>query len=326
MERDTAARPSEPRPSAPTTLHSRLVPKQFVGGRKIRMPSTVNQFEHVAHPPNGNKGGNEGSSTKASLAIPKHRHGHELPGLKNRNIQVSIAAPVRSVHRPVPAELGEKLEQELATFTPEEVVRDIAPSTHHQLQVQHRIEPHSHVDMKARIESGGGWEAFASELAYHGTEFTYLTVDPNNAYKFSLANKAPKDLINERWVTLSLQGIARGGSGEDLEITSFKDLVVQQEVFRRLRAMPLFALYPLWKSMLVWTTMVKRRSQMRRLRTLRPRLHAHDPAILPVYTRVVDICIWFASLILGFSPQNNTKLESLSQVSCASHRLFYSQK
>ena len=175
--------------------------------------------------------------------------------------------------------------------------------------------PHTHLN----LQQLGGLQSIASELADSGTEFTYLTVDPTNAYKFTLAEKAPADLVRDCWVTLSMHGVSRGGGGEGLEVSTFAELTAQQAAYNRLRAMPLFSTYPLWKSLCVWREMVQRRVRGRRLQRLVPRLHAHDPAIAGVYSAVVDLCWRMRAVpLLCYQEQEEVLSSAASKVGLAS--------
>ena len=274
----TPSVPRGPRPSSHTAkalLNNRLVPQSMAtgkGGRSVIRTAGTTEEQAKAEPNPTIEGAlriaprpPQVSSTR--ITSNKSSFRHNVTGINSYTASVAIA--------------------EMSVVPAIDTASIIASQEHPQPQSSQAYTKPAHENMEMLVAIGG-WAAMAHGLFSQGTEFTYLLVDGEDPYKFSIADRVPTEA--DSYAKLSLAGISRGGRGADGEVTSFDAMGVEHQQFLALRRLKVFGEYRLWKSMVLWKTMVKQLRSARCLQNLLPRFSRIDPMIHAVLSRSAAFC------------------------------------
>ena len=109
----------------------------------------------------------------------------------------------------------------------------------------------------ASTYQSSGWIGVASSIASGETEFCYIKSDDTDHYNFSLVETAPPlSLLTNDYTTLSKRGILRAVPNGDSEFIDYPTLLQHEQVYHKIKQIPVFGKYRLWKMFYVWKTNV----------------------------------------------------------------------
>lgn len=117
----------------------------------------------------------------------------------------------------------------------------------------------SHLNMSQVYQSEGGWDEVAETIAFKQAEFCYIAPDPSDHYRFSICETVPSGLRNNDYLTLSRNGILQSTVDGTAELIPYSDLMREHEIYNKLRRIPVFRHFRLWKPFLLWRRDVRRK-------------------------------------------------------------------
>jgi hypothetical protein len=116
----------------------------------------------------------------------------------------------------------------------------------------------SHLNM-SEVYQAKGWDEVANSIAYNEAEFCYVTMDPTDHYKFSINDTVPTGLIHNDYLTLSRNGILQSTSDGNTELLTYPTLMRDHDIYHKLKTIPIFRQFRLWKPFGMWRRGVRAR-------------------------------------------------------------------
>lgn len=118
----------------------------------------------------------------------------------------------------------------------------------------------------ASTYQSSGWIGVASSIANGDTEFCYIKSDDTDHYNFSLLETAPpQSLLANDYTTLSKRGILRALPNGDSEFLDYPTLLKHEQVYHKIKQIPVFGKYHVWKMFYVWKTNVHYNAYLRKV-------------------------------------------------------------
>jgi len=118
----------------------------------------------------------------------------------------------------------------------------------------------------ASTYQSSGWIGVASSIANGDTEFCYIKSDDTDHYNFSLLETAPpQSLLANDYTTLSKRGILRALPNGDSEFIDYPTLLQHEQVYHKIKQIPVFGKYHVWKMFYVWKTNVHYNAYLRKV-------------------------------------------------------------
>jgi hypothetical protein len=118
----------------------------------------------------------------------------------------------------------------------------------------------------ASTYQSSGWIGVASSIANGDTEFCYIKSDDTDHYNFSLLETAPpQSLLSNDYTTLSKRGILRALPNGDSEFIDYPTLLMHEQVYHKIKQIPVFGKYHVWKMFYVWKTNVHYNAFLRKV-------------------------------------------------------------
>ncbi len=115
----------------------------------------------------------------------------------------------------------------------------------------------SHLNLSQVYESKG-WDEVASSIAYSEAEFCYVTPDESDFYKFHINDTVPRGIVNNQYLTLSRNGILQS-TADGAELLTYPNLMREHDIYHKLKSIPVFGAFRLWKPFRLWTKAVRGR-------------------------------------------------------------------
>jgi len=118
-----------------------------------------------------------------------------------------------------------------------------------------RVYDSTNVSVASTYQSSG-WIGVARSIANGETEFCYIRSDDTDHYNFSLLENAPQSLLSNDYITLSKRGILRAIPNGDSEFIDYPTLLQHEQAYHKIKQIPVFGKYHLWKMFYMWKTNV----------------------------------------------------------------------